>query len=301
VARPLHAPGRFAAAMLASPFGLWASVDMSQRMKLPPIDQLQSEATALRAEHDPQVLYERMRSFLAPYGVFNYTIRQYGAPLWRARLCADSNGYSRLGDVHYPPPSKARIGRLNEQGSPLLYVCFTAFTAFSEVKANLGDILHTVRYELRRPLRTLLLGEINNVHKRGQGLLPGDASSEITTKLLGRISTTAARLSFVFMDAFLSAVLSDPQSEQRDHLHSRTLARVLLEQNPAIEAITYPSVASDGSMNLAIRPAAADEALRITGTTIVHVDKQYDYGLFDFTIIRNSTSFSEAGEIRWSA
>jgi hypothetical protein len=102
------------------------------------------------------------------------------------------------------------------------------------------------------------------------------------------------------MDAFLSALLADPHSEQRDHLHSRTLARVLFEQNPGIEAITYPSVADEGSMNLAIRPAAADDALRITGTAVVRLDKLYDYGLFDFTPIRSSNSFSKDGEIRWS-
>jgi hypothetical protein len=107
-------------------------------------------------------------------------------------------------------------------------------------------------------------------------------------------------LSFVFMDAFLSGIFSDPNASQRNYLHSRMLSRLLFEKYPGIEAIHYPSVALEASMNLAIRPVVADEALRITKTSVVYIKKQYDYGLYDFTVERLAQGVSPDGEIEWA-
>jgi hypothetical protein len=88
-------------------------------------------------------------------------------------------------------------------------------------------------------------------------------------------------------------------------MHSRTLTKLLFEKYPSIEAIHYPSVAREGSMNLAIKPAVADEALRVFGTSVMYIDKQYDYALYDYRVVRdariapNAKRASEIGEVEW--
>lgn len=88
-------------------------------------------------------------------------------------------------------------------------------------------------------------------------------------------------------------------------MHSCTLSKLLLEKYPGIEAIHYPSVAREGSMNLAIKPAVADQALRVAGTSVLYIKNRYDYGLYDFKIVRDAKIIreakrvSEVGEIEW--
>jgi RES domain-containing protein len=264
---------------------------------------LQREASAILAERDAQAINDRLRAFLTDYepGPVNYKLPA-GEILWRARPCRDRNGFPRIADVHYPHLN-APAGRCNEPGSPLLYVCFTTFTALYEKGAKAGDFVQMICYSIHRPVRALTLGEFTNAHKRGLGLVSADLSQAIH-EFIERWSFPV-KLSLVFMDAFLAGILADPDAAQNTYMHSRTLTKLLFEKYPGIEAIHYPSVAREGSMNLAIKPAVADEALRVFGTSVMHIDRQYDYGLYDYRIVRNAhvdpnaKRAPEIGEVEW--
>lgn len=268
-------------------------------MNLPPIDHLQLEATSILTETDGNGLYKKWCNFLRHYEAINYSL-SYDFPLWRARKCIDSTGFANTGELYYPPPSITKAGRVNEAGAPVLYLSFSKFTTLYEIGARQGDYVHLAGYSMNkdRPLRTLIIGEINNVHKRGQGLLPGRLSEEIN-KILNGLSFETG-YSFVFMDAFLAGVLSDRNAGTNNYLHSRTLCKALLEKYEGIDAIHYPSVALEGSMNLAIIPKAADKALRVMGTSVMVIEKEYDYGLFRFRLIRYSKSPLANGVIVWT-
>jgi hypothetical protein len=181
----------------------------------------------------------------------------------------------------------------------MLYVSFTTFTAMKEVGAQVGDYLQMIGYSMNkdRPLRTLILGEFTNIHKRGQGNLPGDINAKLND-ILNKMGFEPG-LSFVFMDAFLSGIFADQKMAEVGYMHSRILASLLFELYPNIEAIHYPSVARGGAMNLAIKPAAADNALQIAGTSVLRIENQYDHGLYRFTVLRNAAGFSMEGSIDW--
>lgn len=265
---------------------------------IPPIDQLQAAASRILSERKEYLIRDGLRFFLNHYEPLNYEMT-YGTPLWRIRKCRDCTGFSNISEVHYPPPHFTKAGRINEPGAPMLYVTFNTFTAMKEVGAKVGDYLQIVGYSMteRRPIRSLILGEFTNVHKRGQGNLSGDVSTKLN-EILCKMAFEPG-LSFVFMDAFLSGILADPEMVDLDYIHSRVLGSLLFEKYPGIQAIHYPSVALKGAMNIVIKPDAADEALQISGTSVLRIDGLFDYDLYRFSVIRNAQGFWQDGSINW--
>lgn len=223
----------------------------------------------------------------------------YSTPLWRIRRCKNPEGFSNISEVHYPPPHITKAGRLNEPGEPMLYVSFNTFTAMKEVDAKVGEYLQIIGYSMakHRPIRSLILGEFTNVHKRRQSNLPGDVSTKLN-EILNKM-TFEPGLSFIFMDAFLSGILADPKMADLDYIHSRILGSLLFEKYPGIQAIHYPSVALEGAMNLAIKPEVADNALRFSGTSVLRIDNLFDYDLYRFSVVRNSQVIHHDGSIDW--
>ena len=266
-------------------------------IKMPPsIRQLQAEANFMKKEFNQEKLYKRMYSFLEYYNVINYKIsREY--PFWRARKCKDKYGYTNTSKIHYPP--NPNVGRVNEPGCPMLYLSFTQFTALHEIGASEGDLVQIAAYEIlnERPIRCLTVGEFDNVHKSGRAITSsslGDRLNNILFKLSYEVGA-----SIVFMDAFLSALLTDESSCKSNYLHSRILSNILFLQNKSHEALHYPSVALKGSMNLAVKPDIADKHLYIPWTAVIKINRKYDYGIYDFSIMKSSQHINEDGTIIW--
>lgn len=272
---------------------------MKKRILLPPINWLQDRANEIMLESDERAVEEGLRAILRYYEPLNYTLG-YGAPLWRGRKCDTDKGFRSLSEVHYPPAESAGSGRVNDDGSPLLYVSFTQLTALTEIRAEPGDVVHVVGYRTRKdkPIRCFTLGEFANVHLRGQGHLPSEVSERINRILLKM--DFEAGLSFVFLDAFLASVMADQKMESMNYIHSRTLARLLFEKYPDISGVHYPSVARGGAMNLAVKPNVADGALDFMGTSVLDIDEKFDFGLYRFSVMRCATEFDTDRTIKWS-
>lgn len=272
---------------------------MKEKRRLPPIDWLQDRANEVMLQRDERAVEEGLRAILRYYEPLNYTLG-YGAPLWRGRKCQTDKGFNSLFDVHYPPAGSTGFGRVNDGGSPLLYVSFTQLTALTEIRAEPGDIVHVVGYRTRsdKPIRCFTLGEFANVHFRGQGHLPSDVSERINRILLKMDFEPG--LSFVFLDAFLASVMADQNMESMNYIHSRTLARLLFEKYPDISGVHYPSVARGGAMNLAVKPNIADDALGFMGTSVIAIDEKFDFGLYRFSVVRCATEFDADLTIKWS-
>lgn len=264
--------------------------------KPPSIDELQRAATSIRKTTTPDRIHERLGAVVDQYDAVNYQLH-YGWPFWRVRKCQSRRGFGSLSEIHYPPnPS---VGRVNEQGAPMLYLSFNKFTAVQEVGAEEGDYLHLVGYRQRdgQTLRCCTVGEINNVHKSGRAITSHELGEELN-KVLNRLSY-AGGASFVFLDAFLASLLTDVHASKNEYIYSRTLAKLLFAGNPGYEAIHYPSVALHGSMNLAVRPDIADEMLESAGTSVIRINRVYDYGIYDFSVVRNAKGHYADGAIDW--
>ena len=141
---------------------------------IPHIDQLQRAASEVRAARDVAEIADGLKYFLTYYDVLNYNLL-YGFPLWRARRCNDKRGFANTREIYYPPARCAKIGRLNEAESPMLYTSFNIPTTLKELKSVPGEYVQVAGYVMppTRPIQCLILGEFLNVHRRGQGMIPG--------------------------------------------------------------------------------------------------------------------------------
>lgn len=270
---------------------------MGHKRLLPPIDWLQKRAKEISAENDERAVEEGLNSILEFYEPLNYELI-YKSGLWRARKC-NEDGFSSFSEMHYPPRDLTSPGRANDQASPLLYASFTQLTALHEVCVTAGDHVQILAYKMPevRPIRCFTLGEFAMVHLRGHGNLPPGAHDRLNAIL--RKLEFEVGLSFIFLDAFLAALMKGEHEQANRYVHSRTLARIIFKKYPAVEAIHYPSVARAGAMNLAIRPATADTALSFLGTSVLSIGNVFDYGLCRFRPLKSAARLADGGQFMW--
>ncbi len=263
-----------------------------------PLDRLQTISRAVNDATDATEIEKNLSLVLSFHSLVNYQFR-YDRALWRGVICESSCGYANIRRVGYPPPEVATNGRLNEAGNPLLYTSLNQFTVLEEIGAKPGDFVHLIAYAFRpkEMLRCGIVGEIAQVHRWGRSLSSEHLSKELT-RILNGLEFEAGK-SFVFTDAFLASLLRDRDASASDYLRSRILARLLFMKLEGLDAMIYPSVAHEGAMNLAITPRAADMKLKIGATLVVRVNQKYDYGLFDFEVVRSAKGQHADGTIDW--
>jgi RES domain len=261
---------------------------------------LQDFTRALRAEAEPSVVHTKLSFLLAHYDVINWQLK-YDWPIWRARRCSTAAGFESINDVIYPLPHRTPAGRLNDPHEPMLYGVFNKNTCLEEVGAEEGDFIHLVGFRLKKntQMRCCVIGEIDRVHRSGRTMLSEELGAHLLRIIQEELPYEAA-ISFVFIDAFLSSLLRDPLAERTGYLHSRTVRKLLFQKQPDLEAICYSSVKMEGALNIAITPEAANNRLDLAGTSVIRIDRKFDYGLFDFSLVRNAADIRHDRHIIWS-
>jgi hypothetical protein len=263
---------------------------MKPIIKVIEINYLQDCCRKTLASSDAALVEAQLRWLLENYSLINYKLG-YERPIWRGIKCNSPSGFQYLHELSYPPIEFTKAGRLNNQGNPVLYGAFNNFGALEEIGAKEGDYIHLVGYRIKKTkkLRCCVVGEVLNVHRSGQAWASVELGQQLNN-ILNKMSPAAGR-SFVYIDAFFSSILRDKKAASNNYLHSRILGTLLLEKLPGLDAILYPSVALESSMNIAVIPDAVDSIFEVFGTTVVRVERKYDYGIFDFSIVRNAKGF----------
>lgn len=271
---------------------------MKTTIRLPDIEVLQEKTRSVRTDSDPSNIRFKLVELFGFYEIINFELG-YEWPIWRVRKCKDEEGYANLREISYPPPEETRAGRLNNKGQPALYTSLHNFTAITEVGAEEGDYLHIIGFQIRRgaKLRCAIIGEIFNTHRSGQAKL-SEALGNRLNRILNNSDFRAAR-SWVFLDAFFSMLLADKTAANSDYIHSRIVADLINEKLPDIDAIYYPSVLQENGVNLAIKPDAVNRLLQVSGTSVIKINRKYDYGIYDFSMVRNLTIRVSDGAIYW--
>lgn len=267
------------------------------KLSFPTIEFLQEKTRAILRESEPAIISRKLSDILSFYKILNFSFG-YNWPLWRIRKCASSHGYGNLRDLSHPPTEQTQLGRLNNDYNPLLYTSINKFTAITEVAASEGDYLHIVGYAIRsdEKLRCAIVGELFNTHRSGNAKTSEKLTSELN-RLLNASDYRAAR-SWVFLDAFLADLLSDKNANATGYLHTRAIADFIFSQ-PFIDAIYYPSVVLENGVNVAIKPDVAARLLDVKGTSVIRINQKFDYGIYDFQVVRNSSGYLPDGTIRW--
>jgi RES domain len=263
-----------------------------------PLERLQLLSERIRASSDAAELERLLTQVLDFCDVINFDY-SYDSVLLRGVRCDSDRGFANINRVGHPPPHLARSGRLNEAGYPVLYASISQFAVLEEIGVNAGDFVQFVGYAFKPDacLRACIVGEITQVSRWGRSLLSEEVGHELNRIMLGM--TFDVGRSFVFTDALLTWILRDPLAAIADYVRSRILARLLLGKAKGLDSIVYPSVAHEGAMNFAIQPQAAQAKLSIGATFVLHVKKKFDYGIYDFEVVRQAKGHHGDGTIDW--
>lgn len=117
-------------------------------------------------------------------------------------------------------------------------------------------------------------------------------------RLLSNSDYQVAR-SWVYMDAFVADLLSDPNAAQYGYETSRSVARRIFRQNPDVDAIWYPGIALRNGVNFAIKSESENRILEMQFAYVVRVDRVFEYGIYDFAVVRQSGGLEPGGAFKW--
>lgn len=224
-----------------------------------------------------------------------------GSVYWRGRKCGTEDGYLNVSELSYPPAHFAKIGRLNNQNQPMLYLASRRFTAFSEINANPGDYIHIIGYKIRKDksLKIGLIGDLFHVYRTGLSMLASEAGKHLND-VLNSFEYEIGK-SIVYVDAYLASILRNPHAKSNDYLHTRILGELLFNKVTEVKSIFYPSVEQEGGMNLAMIPVVADDVLEVVSSSIIMVKDRLKFGMYDFIPIKNCIEIKSNGGFLWKS
>ncbi|MBL7251485.1 RES family NAD+ phosphorylase [Alloalcanivorax marinus] len=221
-----------------------------------------------------------------------------GSMFWRARI-VESEIYPNISDLHYPPARFARQGRLNDLGSPCLYVATKEETALVEVGARGGQLVQLAGFRIKRdsPIRMAVIGEYANTQKNGYMHFVGSDPDMTIAKILNSMPRQEA-LKKIYIDKFFANVLADPDATNNGYLFSRALGKAIYSRISA-EAIVFPSVKDRGGFNIAVQAEPSEKSFHNVSCLVVRIGKPRKYGLIEFAIVKSAERLDDDWNFVW--
>ncbi len=267
------------------------------QIKLLEINFLHELCTCILKSKDVSYIEKKLIFLLQFYDVLNFDLG-YEHLVWRGRKWEDEIGFSNVKELSFPPNDKTKAGRLNEPLNPMFYASFMQPTALTEIGAKDGDFIQIVGSKIAKKILGCIVGEYENIYRTGSASLIGTSSSNHIKSLFNKLEPKALN-SFIYMDSFLSSILKDENAKDNEYLHSRILSKLLIGSVDNLKAIFYPSVALGNSMNMALDPRFVSESLVANVHCVLKINKRYDYGIYDYEIIKISKGEDRLGNLLW--
>lgn len=261
------------------------------------INYLQATCDEILSSQDEALISLKLKELVDHYLLVSFSIG-HGPHIWRGRKCS-KKGFEYIQELSYRIDENVAAGRINHKGSSLFYASYNKFCVFAEIGVEEGDHVHLIgcHIEEREKLNACLVGEALNVYRSGKAFIDANLGTELN-KIINKMKSDDV-ISFIYLDAFFSDILHDKEASRNNYLYSRILGNLLLNKFVNIDSIIYPSAVFEKGVNIAITPSVVDKALASFGTVVVRINKKYKYGLYDFSIIRESRGQDSDGRIQW--
>jgi len=258
-------------------------------------------AEKIKSSYSESEVLRGLEYALRFYDIINFNFK-YERDFIRARLTKNGAPWESTSDIYYPPPNLVSHGRLNEAGSPWLYLSLTLDTALAEVCAKENDIVQVSTFTVKhdKNLRVGVIGEKFRIARGAGHFIQGDHALPIANLIRkfdaeSRLKTMA----YLYPDLFFDEILTDKNAASSKYLHSRLLAKLILHKQPDIDGIMYHSVVDGGGQNIAVPANRADEILGFLDTLLVKVLKVYPYGMYEVELVKSPKNILRSGEILW--
>lgn len=263
-----------------------------------PIKQCQAIIAEILSLKDIAEIRDRFSLLLQAQPLLNYNFGP-GSIFWRGRKCDNLDGWKNVSDVWYPQPGVAKAGRLNNPYEPLLYLSSRRFTVFSEVRAKPADVIHILGCRIKegKNIRIGLIGDLFHVYRTGLSMISSEVG-RLLNNTLNSFDYEVGR-SIVYVDAFLASVLRDPGASPNAYLFTRILGDLLLKKVIEVKSLFYPSIVQEGGMNLAVGSSVADDTIEVVTSSLVKIEEELGYGMYQYSHVRNCTAIDTDGNFRW--
>lgn len=213
-----------------------------------------------------------------------------GTRLYRGRVMIEPPRNVR--EVGYPPAAVVAMGRANRAGEPMLYVTTSDDAVFYETRANIGDALAVVEYDVTAPLSYMSVGYTQAA--------AGRLESTREVPEYGRGLTTD-REAFVeeFLAEIFTPIVASADDEWRYQASIAIAANFL--NNDLADALMFPTISMRADAdNLAIRTRFADRGLRAVSVGMWEKTEQLSPFEHRFAYRDASTGISPGGQITWN-
>lgn len=202
----------------------------------------QSQARFIRTADDDEFLREVLRTSVSRY-------RELPADfgLWRAQLGHDWRPIDRknpdAGEVPtaYPPhrmkpqPSRAREGRANSKGIPVLYSSTCKKTAMSEVRPWIGSLISCAHFRTTRPMR---LVDFSVNHSRS------DTYYFVEPEAAKREEIVWTHIDKAFSEP------TTPEEDSADYVPTQIIAELF--KNEGYDGLVYKSAFGESGFNIVL-------------------------------------------------
>ncbi|EER3651979.1 RES family NAD+ phosphorylase [Escherichia coli] len=275
---------------------------MEKNVKVIELSSLDHFRNDLLANSTPKSVEAHLSWYLKSFGGLNFSFG-YDRPIIRARRCSNADGYGNISQLLSPPPELTTIGRMNDEGKPMLYASYHIGTALAEINAKDGDIVQIIQLELPKNahsgIRCLAIGEIYNAYHGITTISP--ILSDEVRKLITRLGAKDIHglMSFLYMDALSAELLNDVLASKNNYIYSRTLSRLLLEKHKDIDGIVFPSAKIKGTSNITLRPESILNKTEIVSNMVIRISKIYPYGICDFKVLKRAKGHKLDGDVIW--
>lgn len=221
-----------------------------------------------------------------------------GSMFWRARSI-ESDVYPNICDLDYPPPERARLGRLNDRGVPCFYIAARKETALAEIGVTEGQLVQLAAFRIKceSPMRLAVIGEYANVQKNGYMHFAGRDPEMAIAKILNSMPRQEA-LKKIYIDKFFASVLADPDASANGYMFSRALGQAIYSRIGA-EGIVFPSVKDRGGFNIAVQAEPSNRSFHNVSCLVVRIGKPRRFGLIEFTIVKSAERLDDDWNFVW--
>jgi RES domain len=207
---------------------------------------------------------------------------------------------SNVSRLSYPPSHKARLGRLNVQGEPILYAADSLHTAVKEIEPSAGDVVTILEASHRANLQlpnAVVIGDLYHVEKNRKPLL--GRGSFVDPRALRGIKGDQKYEKSLEIDRKTAHWFTSDGVEL--YPLTNAIAQFFFSM-PGLDALVFPSTAFSGGFNIAMLPKSFDKLfLPLSATTMLVTNPAAHVGEEKGVVIGRSEHISADGTIDWKS
>lgn len=196
-------------------------------------------------------------------------------------------------------------GRCHSPNVSIFYGANNIETVLSELKPDIGDLVHIVRAtpKINEQVILTVIGELDHVRRYDKGIIGDNVDIESLQEIVKNI-TDEDNFKKIFIDAFLSELFIKSANQKRDYKATSALSDILFSKQIAtnqyeIDSLAYPSVAHRGGINFAIRCSSFVQKMQIDKCLTYKITDYVGYGIYGWHINAESKTIDNEGKINW--